>query len=176
MIDQKVLEWEIIWTNNNFYDYITTNLDIHLKFLPDNNVITSEVLDKIINIFESHKDMINNCESCLVHHDLADHNIIYNTEKKWLEATFDWEAMTIWDPMLDLWSCPTWWIHYPRKEKLIEWYKSIKQLPDDYKVRMDLYELRTLLWKIMFSIKMNFWEQIIKDRIWFMFNILKQFN
>jgi len=67
---------------NNFYDYITTNLDIHLKFLPDNNVITSEVLDKIINIFESHKDMINNCESCLVHHDLADHNIIYNTEKK----------------------------------------------------------------------------------------------
>lgn len=173
--EDKILKWKVEWTNNNFYDYITTNLNLHLNFLFDNKVIDNYLLIKVINIFQNNKNVINNCESCLIHHDLADHNLIYDTDSKWLWAIFDWEAMVLGDPMLDLWSCPTWETHYERKEILIEWYKSIKKLPEDYKLRMNLYELRTLIWKIMFSIRMNFDKKVIEKRIFNMKSVINKF-
>ena len=173
--EKEIIKWNIIWTNTSFYDYITTNIDIHLRFLLVNKIVDNETLCKIISVFENHKELINDCEPCLVHHDLADHNLIYSTESKWLWAIFDWEAMILGDPMLDMWSCPTWWTHYSRKEKLIEWYKSIKKLPNNYETRMDLYELRTWLWKIMFAIRMDFDKILLESWVKKMNVVLQKF-
>ena len=158
--NEAILEWKIQWTKNTFYEYITTNLDFHLQALVWYWVIDNQKKWEIIQIFERYKNIINDCKSSLVHHDLADHNIMYDPIKKWLGWIFDWEAMVLWDPMLDLWSCPTWGTHCPRRELLIEGYSSVKNLPDDYELRMDLYELRTWIWKVMFIIRMNFWDKI----------------
>jgi len=153
---------KIIWKNSSFYEYITTNLETHLAYLIDTWFISKEDNDVIVKIFLQNKDRINDCESCLIHHDLADHNIMFNPHwKNKLSWVFDWEAMAIWDPMLDLWSCPTWGTHFERKWKLIEWYSSIKSLPKDYEIRMNLYELRTWIWKLMFVHKMKFEKNVI---------------
>ena len=162
---EAILQGNIQWTKSTFYDYITTNLDLHLDALVWYWVINNAIKEKIIEIFETHKDIINDCESCLIHHDLADHNLMYDPVRKWLWWIFDWEAMVLWDPMLDLWSCPTWETHYPRKQLLIDGYSSIKSLPEDYELRMNLYELRTWIWKIMFVIRMNFWNEIRDEMI-----------
>ncbi len=173
--EDKIISWDIEWIDSNFYDYITTNLEEHLSFLLVNNVIDKNIFDRILGIYKYHKDLINDCESCLIHHDLADHNLTYDVDKKWLWAIFDWEAMVLWDSMLDLWSCPTWETHYPRKNLLVQWYKSIKKLPDNYETRMNLYELRTWIWKIMFSIKMNFDKKLLNSWINSMNTVLKEF-
>ena len=166
IFDQEALKnGNIVWKHQDFYSYITTNLEIHLEALVWYGVIDTVKKQEILHIFQKHRDLINDCESCLVHHDLADHNIMYDPEKKWLGGIFDWEAMVLGDPMLDLGSCPTWGTHYPRKDLLIEGYKSIQQLPDDYELRMDLYELRTLIWKAMFVIRMNFWDEAKNSKI-----------
>ena len=174
--DKNILNWEIVWEKDTFYEYITTNLKIHLEYIYNKQVVNKSELNKITHVFESHKETINNTKSHLVHHDLADHNLMYNTQSKWLGAIFDWEAMVLWDPMLDLWSCVTWETHYFRKTQLIAWYKSIKKLPQDYELRMDLYELRTWIWKIMFIIRMGFCDQILKRSIISMKEVLSKFN
>jgi len=161
--EELLCEWKIIWSYNTFYEYITTNLKEHLSYLIEKWFISTDEWEKIIQIFKNHKDRINDCDSCLVHHDLADHNIIFNPQwKNKLVWIFDWEAMVVGDPMLDLWSCPTWWTHFERKEKLIEWYKSVKSLPYDYEIRMNLYELRTWIWKLMFVHRMKFDNSVIE--------------
>ena len=161
IFDEAIIrEGKIQWKNKNFYEYITTNLDIHLEALIWYGVLRSEQKTEIFRIFETHVDLINDCESCLVHHDLADHNLMYNSETKWLWGVFDWEAMVLWDPMLDMGSCPTWGTHYPRRQLLIDWYSSVRELPRDYELRMDLYELRTWIWKILFIIRMEIWDDV----------------
>lgn len=173
--EKEILNWKLIWFSETFFEYITTNLEEHLDYLVKFNVIKNQDKTKIIKIFDYNKELINNCEPCLVHHDLADHNITFNQKTWWLWAIFDWEAMVLWDPMLDLWSCPTWESHYPKKEFLIKWFKSIKKLPDNYELRMNLYELRTWIWKTMFFYRMNFDEKIKQMWINWIYNLLKTF-
>lgn len=45
----------------------------------------------------------------------------------------------------------------------------------DYELRMNLYELRTWIWKIMFSIRVNFDKKIIEKRTFDMKSILEKF-
>ena len=174
--EEAVVTWKIIWKDTYFYDYITTNLESHLDALIAYGAIDSIKKETIIWIYKKYKNIINDCESCLVHHDLADHNIMYNPVKKELSWIFDWEAMVLWDPMLDLWSCITWSTHYERKQMLIDGYSSIKKLPKDYEIRMNVYELRTWIWKIMFVIRMEFWETIKNSMLLKMHEVLQKFK
>jgi fructosamine-3-kinase len=63
---------------------------------------------------------------------------------------FDWEAMVVGDPVLDLASCPTWKTLYPREQKLLDGYQSIKSLPDNFELKKNIYKLRTILWKTVY--------------------------
>ena len=89
----------------------------------------------------------------LIHHDLADHNIMFKNSK--ITGIFDWEACCIGDPVLDLASCPTWKTHFPREQKLIEGYTSVTSLPNHFVEKMRIYKLRTMLWKMVFAIRAN---------------------
>jgi aminoglycoside phosphotransferase (APT) family kinase protein len=88
-----------------------------------------------------------------VHYDLADHNIMFEGAR--ITALFDWETAVSGDPVLDLASCPTWRTHYPREKKLVEGFTSVSNLPDFFEEKMNLYRLRTMLWKIVYVIRMN---------------------
>ena len=73
--------------------------------------------------------------------------------KKTITGFFDWEAAVAGDPMLDLASAPTWKTHYPREEKIIEGYKSIRDLPEFFIEKMNIYRLRTMLWKMVYALR-----------------------
>jgi hypothetical protein len=173
--ESEILKWNIIWKNRTFYEYITTNLEEHLIFLREHWVISKKEFDKVLRIFTLNESVINDCDSCLVHHDLADHNLTYDTINKWLWAIFDWEAMVLWDPMLDLWSCPTWNTHFPRKDLLIKGYSSIKLLPLNYELKMNLYELRTRIWKMKFLVQLNNPKEPVNPQINAFEELLKRF-
>jgi len=57
--------------------------------------------------------------------------------------------------MLDLASAPTWKTLYERESKLIEGFKSVATLPHQYKEKVDLYRLRTIIWKVIHNIKFD---------------------
>lgn len=164
MFDEKLVEKNLLKGNKKtFYEYVTTCLESDLEYLIDANVILKTTGKEIINLFEKHKPIINSIKKgSLVHHDLADHNIFFKGNN--LTGIFDWETALSGDPILDLASCPTWRTFYPRENILIEGYKSVKNLPDFFKEKMDIYRLRTMLWKIVYAIRMNILNNDRKQR------------
>ncbi len=163
----------LIGTKNTFHDYIITCLDDDLAYLVTSNVVTDEKRKKIKDLFEEYKPIINDIKrGSLVHHDLADHNIFFDG-KDTITGIFDWEAAVVGDPILDLASCPTWRTFYPREDILVEGYKTIAQLPDNFKEKMNIYRLRTMLWKIVYAIRMNILNETRKQKF---YEALKPFN
>ena len=151
--DQASLEGKLVGTKEAFSDYIFVMLVQDLGCLTGDGMLSQSQADKVFHIFEENRGVMNISQGSLVHHDLADHNLTYIGPD--LEAVFDWEAMVVGDPVLDLASCPTWGTLYPREEKLLEGFTSISVLPDDYEIKRDLYKLRTVLWKTVYCKRMD---------------------
>ena len=173
MFDEEFAKKNVLLgSKNNFFEYIITCLDQDIFYLTEGNVISVEVGKKIINLFEEYKPIINNVKrGSLIHHDLADHNIFFRDNH--ITGIFDWEAAIIGDPVLDLASCPTWRTFYPREEILINGYKSIIPLPEYFQEKMNIYRLRTMLWKIVYAIRMNILNDTRKQKF---YEALKLFN
>lgn len=150
---QQAQQGILAGVHDNFYDYLTTRLDEDLEYLVAGKIINSSNVDQIIKVFEANKSLINSAPSRLVHHDLADHNLRYADGR--LMAVFDWETAIAGDPLLDLASCPTWNVLYPREDKLEAGYLSVKELPDNFQAKKNIYRLRTVLWKMRFRQQIN---------------------
>jgi aminoglycoside phosphotransferase (APT) family kinase protein len=151
-------------TKETFYEYLTTRLTHDLEYLVKAEVINTKKYDNIIKVFEEYQSIINIGQGVLVHHDLADHNIMFSDNK--ITGIFDWEACVIGDPVLDLASCPTWKTHYPREEKLLEGYFFISSKPDHFEEKMNIYRLRTMLWKMVYAIRANILDDVRKQKFY----------
>lgn len=162
--DEKAIKNDVLQGSKaTFFDYITTCLDKDIKYLTDNQVISAFIGEKIVKLFDEYKPVINNVKKgSLVHHDLADHNIFFKNNS--ITGIFDWEAAVVGDPVLDLSSCPTWKTFFPREEILIKGYKSIAELPVYFHEKMNIYRLRTMLWKIVYVIRMNILNDVRKQK------------
>jgi len=144
---------ELVGTKQSMHEYTIVRLDEDIRFLVDAELFAIAKADAIRKLFDQYKDPINaGSVSTLVHHDLADHNIMFDG-KHTITGIFDWEAAVAGDPVLDLASAPTWKTHYPREEKMIEGYRSIRDLPDFFTEKMNIYRLRTMLWKMVYAIR-----------------------
>ncbi|KKQ25024.1 MAG: hypothetical protein US40_C0004G0062 [Candidatus Roizmanbacteria bacterium GW2011_GWC2_37_13] len=130
--EKSALENKLFGTKNQNYDYIVVELIDNLKFISESGYLSIKQTDRIMKVFEQSKDLINIEKGCLVHYDLADHNLRYDPKTFDLQLIFDWESAVSSDALLDLGSCPTWTTLYEREKKLLEGYSSIKKLPDNY--------------------------------------------
>jgi len=154
MFDHKsALRGVLRGSKRKFIDYMKVCLESDIEYLVEAQVVSKSVGKKIGKLFDKYKKAMDIKRGVLVHHDLADHNIFFKNNK--ITGIFDWEACVSADPMLDLVSCPTWGTHYPRAQKLIEGYKTVSHLPDDFEEKRKIYLFRTLLWKTVYAIRMN---------------------
>ena len=151
---REALRGHLVGGAATFFDYIKTKLGEDIRFITNANVISIRVADTIVSLFEEYEPVMRIARGHLIHHDLADHNIMYARGR--ITGIFDWEATGVGDPVLDLASAPTWKTHYPREEKMIEGYRSISSLPEHFTEKMHIYRLRTMLWKIRFAIVSGF--------------------
>ncbi len=142
-------------TKKSMYGYLTVKLDNDIEYLEKAGIITQDTSGKIPEIFYDHKKIVNSdARGHLVHHDLADHNIFFKGNT--ITGIFDWETAVSADPVLDLASAPTWRTHFPREQKIIEGYLSVAGiLPENFSEKMNIYRLRTMLWKMVFAIRMG---------------------
>lgn len=138
-------------SKQQLFDYLVVCLQEDVDSLLEFKVITSQQVRPIMKFFEDRHSIINLQRGSLVHYDLADHNLRY--ENGHLVGIFDWETAVVASPILDLASCPTWRSHYPKREKLLEGYKSIKALPDNFEELEKVFLLRTMLWKLRYAIR-----------------------
>ena len=152
--EKSILKGKLTGSKQTFFNYITTCLDADIKYLVDGKIFSKTVSRKVQRLFEEYKPVMKIKSGSLIHHDLADHNIMFKNSK--ITGIFDWEACCIGDPVLDLASCPTWKTHFPREQKLIEGYTSVTSLPNHFVEKMRIYKLRTMLWKMVFAIRANF--------------------
>ncbi len=93
--------------------------------------------------------------------DLEDH--FQGTQEEYDAMSYELGAL-VGDPVLDLASCPTWRTHYPRKEQLLAGYQSVRQFPDHFQEKWDLYNLRTMLWKMVYAIRMDIVNDVRVER------------
>ena len=138
-------------TKESFSKYIEVCLESDLAYLVKDRVVDSSTAKEIVKVFVERKNIMDIERGVLVHHDLADHNIMFSGNH--ITGIFDWEACVVGDPALDLSSCPTWKTHHPREDMLLEGYKSIRALPENFSEKRNLYLLRTMLWKMVLAIR-----------------------
>lgn len=142
----------LVGSKSSMYEYMLVRLDEDIRYLVDASVIPVKKSDRVRALFDTYKPVMTVSHATLVQYDLADHNIMFDGEKT-VTGIFDWEAAVAGDPVLDLASAPTWKTFYPREEKLIEGYTSITKLPTFFKEKMQIYKLRTMLWKMVYAIR-----------------------
>ncbi|MBI5614445.1 aminoglycoside phosphotransferase family protein [Candidatus Gottesmanbacteria bacterium] len=150
--DEKcALEGKLSGTKKSFSEYIDVCLESDCAYLVKDNVIDKFTAKEIIKVFEERKNIMDIDKGVLIHHDLADHNIMFSGNH--ITGIFDWEACVVGDPALDLASCPTWRTHHPREDELLKGYASVKSLPKHFEEKRNLYLLRTMLWKMVLAIR-----------------------
>lgn len=155
--DKKIAlhENRLVPTFRTNYEYILLELESQVRKIEEAKLLNSKQGKKILNVFSDSKKLLNIKEGSLVHYDLADHNFFYDPKSFNITGLMDWEAVCVSDSMLDLASAPTWKTLYERKTKLLEGYKSVSVLPKNYEEKIDLYTLRTVIWKVVHNIKFN---------------------
>ncbi len=139
-------------TKQSMYDYVIVRLDEDIKHLVDQGVLSFAKGEEVRKLFEIHKPVLNVKQGTLVQYDLADHNIMFDGART-VTGIFDWEAAVVGDPVLDLASAPTWKTYYPREEKMIEGYGAIRDFPNFFREKMNIYTLRTMLWKMVYAMR-----------------------
>jgi hypothetical protein len=169
--EAAALQGVLMGTKSSMYDYVTAMLEEDLDHLTKAAVLKKRQADRVKQLFVEYREVMNVTQGSVVHHDLADHNLRY--EKGHLKAVFDWEAMVVGDPLLDLASCPTWKTLYPREEKLLEGYVSVKRLSKSAKEKMDIYRMRTIIWKTVFCIRAKI---LTPERVERLGDALQSFN
>lgn len=173
--DKKIAlaENRLVTTMKSNYEYITLELDTQIQEILKAKLIDSKRAEAIIKVFEKSKDLLDIKQGSMVHYDLADHNLFYDPTSFSIVGIFDWEAVCVSDPLLDLASAPTWKTLYERESLLIEGFKSITKLPDNYKEKMNLYRLRTVIWKAVHNIRFDI---LNKERSERFYNALTPFK
>lgn len=136
-------------------DYLNAYIDHDLSVIELFGTLDKLGIEKIRDFFAS-KNIIDlfgdSTQSYFIHHDIADHNTRYDGTK--VIAFFDWECSVIYDPISDIASAPTWKVQYPREKKLTEGFLSeLGTIPDNFEMKVGVYLLRTMLWKVAFALK-----------------------
>ncbi len=146
-----VEQGNLIGNKSRMSDYVSVCVHEDARHLADAEVISNTLVDRLDGLFQTYAIYINEGKPSIVHHDLADHNLM--TDGKSITAIFDWEASISGDNVLDLASCPTWKTIYPREALLLAGYKSTAPLPRYFEEKYRIYLLRTLLWKTAYALK-----------------------
>lgn len=149
--EKQVMQGNLVGGKKSFPDYIEVCLDDDLRFIADSGIITVKTTTSIRKLFDQYRPVMDISKGSLIHHDLADHNFMHVGDR--ITGIFDWENAVVGDPVLDLASAPTWTTHFPREEKLLEGYRSVRALPEHFGEKMQIYRLRTMIWKMVFALR-----------------------
>lgn len=141
-------------------DYFNKCLDKHLKFLRDTNFLNEKEVNKIMNLIDKNAKYLDLNQGHLVHKDIAFWNMIGTKDK--INAIVDWDDVISGDPVDDL-SVIRCFYDENVFSPLLDGYKQITKLGDDFYPKLWLYLIRNMLWKSVFRTFMKYFD--LKEKV-----------
>ncbi len=155
-------ENRVIGLNKTNREYFGTKLEDHLRYLRNTQFLTSQEIRDIEQLIEKFGKYLNIQQGYMVHKDIAFWNIVGTSTK--INAIVDWDDVISCDPVDDLAVVRCFYgedIFVP----LLNGYKEITPLPDDFYPRLWLYMIRNMLWKAVFRTFMKYFEIDVKTTL-----------
>lgn len=142
-------EGRLVGLHETYKDFVWCGLVENLGRLISFNVITGVQGKRLQDFFESHNfEPVD--EPRLVHNDFADWNILVNDGS--ISGLLDWDECHGGDPVADL-ACWSTFYSIERFEEFLKGYKSVSDLPVDFKQRFHYYRLRYIISKMALRTK-----------------------
>lgn len=142
----------LLSTNEEYY---RTRFDDHLKFLQDTDFLQAEEVQLIERLIHKHQDHLQLEKGSLVHKDIAYWNLVGTSNQ--INGIVDWDDVISGDPIDDLAVVRCFYqddVFLP----MLEGYGEVRELPDDFEVRLALYLVRNMVWKAVFRTTMKYFE------------------
>jgi fructosamine-3-kinase len=144
--------------HNSYRDYFFLNWEKHLDFLLKIDFLTSVECKKIKDIVNEHDWCLKLERGCLVHKDMALWNIIGS--KNTIKAIIDWDDAISGDPTDDI-SLLACFHSGEFINSVLEGYKEIRDLPDNFLPRFWLHLLRNMIVKSVIRVGAGYFD--LKD-------------
>lgn len=125
-------------------DYLGLQLEAHVDACERINAITHHAASRILNQFACLLPQLSGFQPVLLHGDPGNHNAA--TDGHRITMLFDWEDCLAGDPVYEI---AFWATFHPERRHagMVDAYRSIQPLPDDFDIRFWLYFLRVALAK-----------------------------
>ncbi|MBH06236.1 MAG: hypothetical protein CMJ20_07930 [Phycisphaeraceae bacterium] len=136
-------------------DYFRKCLHTHLGYLRDVSFLSTEQVNHIERLIDRHDQLLDLDRGRMLHRDMALGNLVGSPTD--VLAVVDWDDVVIGDPADDLSIVRCFYdddIWIP----LLESYRRLRPLPEDFDGRVSLYLTRNMLWKSMIRHYMGYFE------------------
>ena len=136
-------------------DYFRKCLHTHLGYLRDVSFLSTEQVNHIERLIDRHDQLLDLDRGRMLHRDMAFWNLVGSPTD--VLAVVDWDDVVIGDPADDLSIVRCFYdddIWIP----LLESYRRLRPLPEDFDGRVSLYLTRNMLWKSMIRHYMGYFE------------------
>ena len=136
-------------------DYFFKCLDTHLRYLRDVEFLTADQVTEIEALVQRHDSLLNIEKGSMLHKDMAFWNLVGSPTQ--VMAVVDWDDVVIGDPVDDLSIIRCFYdddVWLP----LLDSYRKLRPLRDDFDARLALYLTRNMLWKSMIRHYMGYFD------------------
>lgn len=142
--------------HTTYRDYYTLNLKKHLAFLVTHDFLTRGQSQEIVELIGSRLGLLDIGQGCLVHKDLALWNVMGTCDK--IQSVIDWDDAVAGDPTDDL-SLMACFHSGSEIQALIEGYRSVRPLPENFEPRFWLHLLRNMLFKAVIRVGAGYFQK-----------------
>ena len=136
-------------------NYFYKCLETHLGYLRDVAFLGDQQVRRIKVLINRHDRLLDLKRGLMLHRDMAFWNLVGSPTN--VRAVVDWDDVVSGDPADDL-SIVRRFYNDDVWLPLLESYRNIRLLPDDFDARLSLYLTRNMLWKSMIRHTMGYFE------------------
>lgn len=146
----------LVGLHETYADYYMLNLEKHIAFLVGHKFLSPIEAERIREAVSDNEELLNIGKGCLVHKDLALWNVVGS--RNCIESVIDWDDSVSGDPTDDL-SLMGCFHSGSELSTLIEGYRSIRPLPENFERRFWLHLLRNMLFKAVIRVGAGYFDK-----------------
>lgn len=146
----------LVGLHETYADYYMLNLEKHIAFLVGHKLLSPIEAERIREAVSDNEELLKIGKGCLVHKDLALWNVVGS--RNCIESVIDWDDSVSGDPTDDL-SLMGCFHSGSELSSLIEGYRSIRPLPENFERRFWLHLLRNMLFKAVIRVGAGYFDK-----------------
>lgn len=147
---------EIRGLDASWAEYFHTRLGRHLGYLQAHALLSDRDLGRVETVLARHREVLDLEQGVLLHRDFALWNILGLKDR--IEAVIDWDDLVIGDPADDI-AIVNCFHEAPHMERLLAAYGETHPVDESFMIRVSLYTLRNMLWKIMIRHELGYFDR-----------------